>query len=64
MMSSTGLIDVGRAVDEGIQSTLSEFADDKKLEGVADTLKGHSIIQQDLDKLDSWAGSLPKILCH
>jgi len=41
-------------LDEGIDSTLSRFADDTKLEGVADTPEGCAVIQQYLDKLESW----------
>lgn len=43
-----------------IESTINKFADGRKLEGVADTLEGSDTIQQDLDKLESWAGTVPK----
>ena len=42
-------------LDEGIESTPSEFAEDTELGGVADTLEGFATIQQDLDRLDCWA---------
>jgi len=43
-----------------IESTINKFADGRKLEGVAETLEGCDTIQQDLDKLESWAGTVPK----
>ena len=44
-----------KGIDEGMESTLSEFDEDTELGGVADTLEGFATIQQDLDRLDCWA---------
>lgn len=42
-------------LDAGTECTLSKFADNAKLRGVAETPCGCAAIQSDLDRLENWA---------
>ncbi|KAJ7420441.1 hypothetical protein WISP_48419 [Willisornis vidua] len=44
-------------LEKGIESIISKFADNTKLEGSVGLLEGRRVLQRDLDRLERWADS-------
>lgn len=42
-------------IDSGVERTLSKLADNKKLQGVADSPESQAVIYSALDRLEMWA---------
>ena len=42
-------------MDAGVECIISKFADDTKLGGTVDSLKGQDALQRDLERLEHWA---------
>ncbi|GAB0184565.1 mitochondrial enolase superfamily member 1 [Grus japonensis] len=46
---------VTHLVDQGLEGVVSKFADDTKLGGAVDSVKGGEALQRNLDRLENWA---------